>query len=142
MADIVFGLLGVRVGLYLDMVLDEGERQRYFRYVAIVFNVELAVGSVGFQLHSAVLSSSFGEQGAEQDAGGRQKQGQHHGLFPVVVAEGQDGGHDKKNGPQRDKPPGAIDMAAGEVGAVQFFDDGACSQDGDEQYHEDGDDVS
>lgn len=44
--------------------------------------------------------------------------------------------------PKRNKPPSAIDMDSGEVGAVQFFDNGSGGKNGDEHDNENRCDVT
>ena len=142
MADIVLGLGRIGVGFYLETVQCEAERQGFLGDFVVFLYEKMAVGPVRLQFHPAMLPCEHGEQGSEQDAGHGEEQSQGHGAFPVLVSEGQNGGEDGKNRPKRDEPPRAIDMDSGEVGAVEFLNDGACCEDGDEQNHQDGGDMA
>ena len=65
-ADIILGLFRVGVGLNLETVQGEAERQGVFRYLAAFFlNEEMAVGAVGLEFHPSVLPREHGEQGTK-----------------------------------------------------------------------------
>ena len=129
---IVLRLVAIGIFLDLETVQGEAERQRNLCDFVLFLDVEMTVGTVGFEFHPAVLSREHGEQGTQQDEQDGEMQGADGQPIPQTAFHRHNDDEASHHGPQPYEPPCRIDMGKGEVRAVQFLDDGAGGKDGDE----------
>ena len=110
-AHIVFWFAAALVGFNLETVQSEAKRQRFFRYIIVILDEEMAVGSVGLEFHSAVLPREHGEQGTQQNKQDGQMQGTYRHPFPQTAFHRHDDHQYCHQCPQCHKPPCPIHVS-------------------------------
>ena len=133
---------GARIGLHLEAVEGERERQGYGAALTMLFDGELFVGDVRLQHHLAVLTGEHRQQRAEQDEQHGTVQGADDRPAPAFARDHHDHHADGQQCPERDEPPAAIDVAQRVIVAVEHFHDGARRHRHDQGDEEGGEEVT